>query len=120
MLECWKARTVDAMRATAWHNGGAPDQAAGYGIKFTKGDRDRHFDPAWTEIIIKLDSDQTTVALSPSFWRNCSELRSVDIGRWLLEAGAAPWASGNPPGIAVNRLDDNRFTARLLKKHNLL
>jgi len=32
------------MRATAWHNGGPLATAAGYGIKFTEADRDRHFE----------------------------------------------------------------------------
>jgi hypothetical protein len=64
-------------------------------------------------------AESTTVALNPSFWRSCSELRSPDIGQWLLEAQVAPWPKGSPPGIAVNRVEDNRFTARVLKRHSL-
>ncbi len=108
------------MRATGWHNGGAVLDPAGYGIRFTAHDRKKHFDPLWAEVVMEMEGEtSTTIALSPSFWRSCSELRSADIGRWLLEVHAAPWPKGSPPGIAVNQIADNRFTARVLKPHNL-
>ena len=108
------------MHATAWHNGGPPTDAAGYGIKFSAADRDRHFVKEWDDVVLELEGGQTaTVTLSPSFWRNCSELRSAEIGRWLLDRKAAPWHSGSPPTMAVTPLDGNRFYARLLKRHVL-
>jgi hypothetical protein len=109
------------MRATAWHNGGAADAASSYGIKFTKADRDRFFSPGWNDVVIELDGSETTVVrLTPSFWRSCSELRSAAIGTWLLANRAAPWPKSQPPGIAVSHLADNRFSARVLVRRDVL
>lgn len=109
------------MRATAWHNGQNPHQPAGYGIKLAPADRDRTFQRHWTTITLHLDgADPTTIELTPSFWNHCSELRSADIGRWLLHNNAAPWPTGTPPAIALRHTTDNHFTARILQRRNLL
>jgi len=110
------------MRATGWHGGSATAKdPAGYGIKFTESDRDRHFRPDWDEVTLELDGGPpVAVSLSPSFWRSCSELRSAEIGRWLLDQGAAPWPTGNPPRIAVNVVDGRVFSARVLRQRDLL
>ena len=108
-----------AVLATGWHNGQSPTDPGGYGIKFTAADRDHYFDPDWDEVEFALDTETVIVPLSPSFWRSCSEVRSAAIGRWLLEQGSAPWSSGTPPGIAVEKLDGNRFTARVLRRRQL-
>jgi len=31
------------------------------------------------------------------FWRSSSELRSAEIGRWLIVNKLAPWPKGHPP-----------------------
>ena len=108
------------MRATAWHNGNPTHVALGYGIKFMERDRDRYFQRAWETVVFGLDSGASaTVALSQSFWRTCPEVRSPEIGQWLLDQEAAPWQGGSPPGIVVTPVDGNRFTARVLKQHRL-
>ncbi|MGP0031667.1 MAG: hypothetical protein ACLPVF_14315 [Acidimicrobiales bacterium] len=108
------------MYATAWHNGGAPREPAGYGLKFAKVDRDRYFESDWEHIVLELeDAEPATIPLSAAFWRNCSELRSAEVGQWLLAAEAAPWARGSPPGIVVAELEGNRFSARILKRRTL-
>jgi len=108
------------MYATAWHNGGPPREPAGYGLKFAKVDRDRHFVSDWENIILELEgAEPTTVTLSAAFWRSCSELRSADVGQWLLAADVAPWARGSPPGVVVTELEGNRFSARILKRKGL-
>jgi hypothetical protein len=108
----------DVVYATGWHNGHPSHEAAGYGLKLTKADRDRYFDRTWQEVELQFVSDQsvTTVQLNPSFWGGCTELRSATIGQWLLTAGAAPWSQGNPPGVVVTHVEDNRFTARLIER----
>lgn len=112
---------VDAMHATAWHNGVPTNEPAGYGIKFTAADRDRVFHKAWNDVVLDLEaSGSVVVGLSASFWRSCSELHSADLGRWLLEQRAAPWPKGNPPGLAVTQLDDNRFAVRVLTRRSVL
>ena len=37
------------------------------------------------------------IRLSPSFWRECPEVRSVEIGRWMCCRGEAPWRKQRPP-----------------------
>jgi hypothetical protein len=104
------------MRAVGWRGGTSEvDDPAGYGIKVTPTDRDRHFEREWAQVVVELeDWPSVVVELSPSFWRSCSELRSEEIGRWLLSQAAAPWAAGQAPGIALRSLGDNRFSARVL------
>ncbi|MEO7555001.1 MAG: hypothetical protein ABIV94_00175 [Acidimicrobiales bacterium] len=114
------AGNLPVVRATGWHNGTAPDDPSGYGIRLTPRDRDTYFDPSWGSVIVEMDgTDATTVAIAPSFWRSCPELRSADIGRWFLDAQTAPWAKGSPPGIAVEFVAENRFAVRVLKRRTL-
>jgi hypothetical protein len=110
------------VRAVGWRGGSADERSpAGYGIKFTPADRDRHFDPEWTSVDLELaDGPTIEVPLTDSFWRSCSELRSADLGRWLLAAGRAPWPKHAPPRIAVDPIADNRFSARILEHRSLL
>ncbi len=108
------------VRATGWHSGVPAMDPAGYGLRFSEQDRNRHFDKGWSEVIVEMEGEtSTTVPLSPSFWRSCPELRSAEIGQWLLDAQAAPWTKGSPPGIAVTPVADNRFAVRVLRKHTL-
>lgn len=109
------------MRAVGWRGGSADHRSpAGYGIKFTPADRDRHFAPEWTSVVLELaDGPTIEVPLTDSFWRSCSELRSADLGRWLLTAGRAPWPKHAPPGITVKPIADNRFSARNLEQRSL-
>lgn len=108
------------MRATAW-NGGQPNEPGSYGLKVTTAERDANFDRSWDEVVIDLDgAGSTTVTLTDSFWRRCTELRSADIGRWLLASGRAPWTTGQPPRIALRQVEGNHFAARILRQHNLL
>lgn len=108
------------VRATGWHNGSALTDPAGYGIRLTARDRDTYFEPTWKTVTVEMDGHEPAiVTIAPSFWRSCPELRSADIGRWLLDAQAAPWAKGSPPGIAVELVADNRFAIRVLKRRTL-
>lgn len=108
------------MYATGWHNGSRPDDPAGYGLKFVERDREKYFNRSWTDVRIALDhGPEVTISLSASFWRSCTELRSAEVGRWLLERGAAPWPIGSPPGIVVSPADGNRFSARILSRKRL-
>jgi hypothetical protein len=54
-------------------------------------DRERSFDADWDQVVLVLEGvEPVTVPMSTSFWRNCSELRSAGIGRWLLDNEVAP------------------------------
>lgn len=98
------------MRARGWNNGHPLDSGAGYGLRISAGDRDRFFDRGWNRVVVDLDDDGSAeVSLSPSFWRTCVELRSAEVGRWLLRRGLAPWPNGDPPTILLDPLGGNRF-----------
>lgn len=114
------------MLATGWHNGGAGDDPAGYGLKFFAHDRDKYFDPTWESIVLVLDGGEAAaepseidLPLTTSFWRSCRELRSADVGQWLLRQEAAPWLKGSPPSVVVTQEDGNRFSARILRRRTL-
>lgn len=114
-----QADTLGTMRATGWTKG-QTHEPGGYGLKITAEDRDRHFDRAWGDIDVDLEGQGLTkIALTESFWR-CTELRSADVGRWLLDSGRAPWPKGQPPMIALTPVEGTRFAARILRQHNLL
>jgi hypothetical protein len=98
------------MRATGWNNGSHSATGAGYGVRFSAEDRARYFLPGWTKAIFDLeDETEVMVKLSPSFWRSCTELRSAEVGRWLLRGRLAPWSRGCPPALDVEHVADNRF-----------
>jgi len=108
------------MLATGWHNGGQPDEPGGYGIKLLPRDRDKYFEREWDEVVVALDGgDSVAISLSKSFWRTSTELRSPEVGRWLLDQGAAPWHKGSAPSVVVTPVEDNRFSARVLKRRGL-
>ena len=108
------------MLATASLNGKSPDDPVGYGLRFTKADRDRYFDRAWEDVVLDFaGAPSATVHLTPSFWQSQCELRSVVVGRWLLDIEAAPWARSEAPRIIVTLIDDNRFSVRLLERRPL-
>ena len=108
------------MHVSGWHNGGPPLEPAGYGLKFVARDRDKYFDRDWTTVVVALEgADDVELPLSASFWRSCTELRSAQVGSWLLAQGAAPWPKGSPPGVVVTPDVGNRFTARVLRRRQL-
>jgi hypothetical protein len=97
------------MQATAWSNG-----ATGYGLEIRASDRDRFFDRNWRNVVLELSGQgPAVVAVSPSFWRRCSELRSAEIGRWLQLNGLAPWPRGRRPKVIMEQISGNRFVVKL-------
>lgn len=98
------------MLVHAWSNGAARATGAGYGVRVSVRDRDRYFDPRWATVVIDLEPDgHTIVPVATSFWRACTELRSADIGRWLLTRSLAPWPRGHPPSLELHHVHDNHF-----------
>lgn len=107
------------MRAAAWNNGAHHVSGAGYGLKITPQNRDRHFQPSWDRVVIDVPGQgATTVALSSSFWRNCSELRSAAVGRWLREVGLAPWPRGAPPVLELVAVSGKHFSVSSVPSPN--
>jgi hypothetical protein len=98
------------MRATGWNNGAWHKSGAGYGIKIDKNDRDHFFREAWSDVQIELPSGViTTVPISKSFWKQCSELRSQDVGLWMIRVGFAPWKTGTPPVLKLEPVGGQVF-----------
>ena len=106
------------MIASAWHNGLKSASPSGYGLRISKLERDKHCDRNWVSVTLVLDDDtEVKVALSPAFWRKCSEFRSPQIGSWLLGSGHAPWPSRRPPRFVIEPIGDARFSVRRLDPH---
>jgi len=99
------------MIVSGWSNGKANNRTGGgYGIKISRKDRNDHFRRTWPSVIVEIDNGQVLdIAPSPSFWRNCPELRRREIGRWILDQRAAPWERGKPPKFRLDPIADRRF-----------
>jgi hypothetical protein len=102
------------MRVSAWNNGTHLKSGAGYGLRMSRAIRDRWFRPEWPNVVLELDGGtRVAISLTPSFWRSCSELRSAELGRWLLRLGLAPWPSGAPPFLELEHMEGSRFRLSL-------
>ena len=98
------------IHATGWYNSSPSESGAGYGLRISKGDRDTVFSPDWDSVAIDLPNGNcTTVTLSEAFWRNCIELRSAEIGRWMLDERLAPWPARQPPAFRLEQVGAARF-----------
>ena len=98
-----------AFYVSAWNNGNPNNfTGAGYGIRIPIKIRNTVFKKEWDYVILKLDNKVIKVNISPSFWRGCSELRSKEIGKWLLKHKLAPWKN-NPPKIKMIHEAENIF-----------
>lgn len=98
------------MIVRGWSNGSPRLSGAGCGLRLSAADRDQHFRREWTSIEIDLSPyGVTNVALSTSFWRACTELRSADVGRWLVAHQLAPWQKGAPPHLNLEHVGGARF-----------
>ncbi len=84
----------------AWNNGRHRSSGEGYGFRIRSADRDYYFDRRWKEVKIYLPRMEKPISInieSDSFWESCRELRSSEIGRWLIANSFAPWPKGRPP-----------------------
>lgn len=104
--------------AAAWRNGSQTASGAGYGLRLTKTDRDRHFRRHWGTVTLHLPETADVVEVNienQSFWTGCRELRHKKIGVWLLSQGLAPWPKGKPPKITIISKGERIFVvSRLL------
>ncbi len=101
------------MIGRAWSNGDPSRSGAGYGIAVSKADRDANVDSHLKEVSLVLDGgERFRVRLSQSFWRDCPEFRSKEIGAWLLANGFAPWPKGRPPAFRIDFVEEGVFRVR--------
>ena len=99
------------MQVTGWNNG-SPNNitGAGYGVRISLADRDKYFKKNWSKVLIELEGNrEVEVKISQSFWAECHELRSAEIGRWMIKNHLAPWLKGSPPRIELQPLGGRKF-----------
>lgn len=98
------------MIVTAWNNGKHHKSGAGYGLKLSVADRDKHFRREWKSVFILLEGQDKPIKVNiakPSFWSPaCRELINVEIGRWLIKNGLAPWPKGKPPKLVLTPMSE--------------
>ena len=99
------------MKVVGWDNGSPNNRTGeGYGIRIVPKDRDRYFQRTKSSVIIELENGNLVkVKLSDSFWRDCLELRSPKIGKWMLKVGLAPWSINSPPNLRLEPIAQWKF-----------
>lgn len=99
------------MKVIAWNNGDYNLTGAGYGLRLDPTGRDAVFDRSWSEVTADLPNGVSGLRapLSPSFWRDCPELRGAEIGKWLIGSGYSRWPKGDPPAFTLTKLRGNHF-----------
>lgn len=108
----------NSFRATAWNNGEWRNTGAGYGLKISVEDRDRHFKHDWNTVTLRLVGNRTSRvaeanAAKASFWGpQCRELIKREIGRWLIENGFRRWPRNAPPRFRMRLVDRREFEVR--------
>jgi hypothetical protein len=99
------------MIVRGWRTG-APnlDTGAGFGIRIRSKDRDEYFDCKWNSVRIGLEDGLIVEArISKTFWGKCPEIRSPQIGKWMLERRLAPWSDYHPPILNLEAIGDRYF-----------
>lgn len=108
----------NGFEATAWNNGDWHDTGAGYGLKISAADRDRHFERDWDTVTLRLVGERTSRiaeanVAKDSFWApECRELIKLEIGQWLIENGFRRWTRNAPPRFRMLPVDHRNFEVR--------
>lgn len=109
-----KATRVNKFVVTAWNNGKFNRTGAGYGLRLHATDRDAVFNRSWSDVVVDLpNSKKARIRLSSPFWCACPELRSAEIGRWLISAGYDRWPQRRPPTFILIQVSENYFRVAL-------
>ena len=82
---------------------------SGYGINIPIKIRDEIFQKNWKNIELDLDGLITYVSISEAFWRKCNEVRSPEIGKWLIENNVNTWIKGKPTKLEMIHIKENKF-----------
>ncbi len=97
---------------TVWINGKTNETTgAGYGINIPLKIRDTIFKKSWSSIELELDGNIVNIQLTDAFWNRCNEIRSSEIGKWLIKNDADKWTKGKPTKIQMTQIEENRFKA---------
>lgn len=94
------------IRATAWNNGHRGP--GGYALRISKAFL--NYFSQGSKVQLDLPNGVVTQAnLTASFATTCPELRSAEIGRWLLSSGLAPWPERKPPKLRLQQMKKDHF-----------
>ena len=105
------------MIATGWNNGDWRPTGAGYDVKIRKQDRDKHFEKEWASVLVTINGrDAVKIKLSKSFWKDCVELRSREIGAWMRAQGFSTWPAYKPPQFKLIPRGGQTFELLLVTK----
>lgn len=100
------------MIVTAWNNSEHHTSGGGYGVRVNAEDRADFFERNWKTVQINMEGSSAWIEMNvakKSFWRkDCGELISKEIGKWLIKNGLAPWEKGSPPKLKLEP-DEKRF-----------
>lgn len=81
-------------------------------------DRDRYFERSWKEVVLDLPSEEGVESIQvkvseKSFGEgSCQELRSKEIGQWLIKRGMGQWEKGKPPKFEVEVVGPGHFALK--------
>ena len=118
---------MKSFKSTIWGGGKNATTGAGYGIRIPKRFRDLYFEKDWCYVYVELDDSgchgchgSHVFNITASFWANCSEIRDVKVGKWLIDNKRAQWEHGKPPRIKVEVIggrEGREFKVSLLDGH---
>ncbi len=101
------------MKVTTWNNGNYNKSGAGYGILIPKRERDKYFNRKWDRVKIHIEDTSVEIKLRDTFWTTCNELRSKEIGKYLLKNGLGVWEKWKPHKLTLEVVNNNEFTISL-------
>lgn len=102
------------IQVTTWNNGSFNITGAGYGIMIHKEFRDTQFDPKWDSILLHIEDKKVSIKLNPTFWSTCNELRSKEIGSYLIKRRLGKWEKGQPHILELLFIGQNEFRLELI------
>ena len=82
---------------------------AGFGIRIPIAARNETFDKSWKDVELSIDGKTCCVAITGGFWRDCPELRSKEIGLWLIRKKLSSRPKRKPHAVSMKHLEGNRF-----------
>jgi len=104
------------LAVTAWNNGKHHASGAGYGLRVSIADRDKHMKREWGSIDLYLPVPDGLAKVNidkPSFWTDsCRELIHHQIGAWLIHQRKGHWPKGSPPKIKLVQRGERAFDVR--------
>jgi len=94
---------------SAWKNGQSSKEASMYGI-YVPSKYLSNFRRSWRIIELSIEGgDFFKIEITPSFWKNCHELRHENIGKWFKANNYEKWEKNNPPRFNLTKIDHIKF-----------